>query len=157
FAPGVVLGLYWRRAHRYGVVAGLAGGFVIWVYALLLPTPRQSAGGGHVGPLPPFPPAPPSELDPGGPSFFVGLPVTSLLLVGVSLLVRARGADAEQAAGFVLGPDKLEEGPEQPQRQAPADAARIAELRELLARFVGSERALRALAGEPLSIDMALG
>src|SRR5262249_19069871 len=45
---------------------------------------------------------------------------------------------------------------EQPQRQAPADAARIAELRELLARFVGSERALRALAGEPLSIDMAL-
>ena len=21
FAPGVVLGLYWRRAHRYGVVA----------------------------------------------------------------------------------------------------------------------------------------
>src|SRR5215468_3289054 len=157
FAPGVVLGLYWRRAHRYGVVAGLAGGFVIWLYALLLPTLRQSAGGGHVAPLQPYLPAPLAELDPVGQSFVVGILVNTLLLVGVSLLVRARGADAEQAAGFVLGPDKLEEGPEQPQRQAPADAARIAELRELLARFVGSERALRALAGEPLSIDMALG
>ena len=38
--------------------------------------------------------------------------------------------------------------PEQPQRQAPADAARIDELRELLARFVGDERALRALPDE---------
>ena len=45
---------------------------------------------------------------------------------------------------------------EQPQRQAPADAARIHELRELLARFVGSERAMRALAGERLSIEVAL-
>src|SRR5215468_11181696 len=156
FAPGVVLGLYWRRAHRHGVIAGLAGGFVIWLYALLLPTLRQSAGGGHVAPLQPYLPAPLAELDPVGQGFVVGILVNTLLLVGVSLLVRAHGADAEQAAGFVLGPDKLEEGPEQPQRQAPADAARIAELRELLARFVGSERALRALAGEPLSIDMAL-
>ena len=46
FAPGVVLGLYWKRAHRCGVVAGLAGGFIVWLYALLLPTLRQSAGGG---------------------------------------------------------------------------------------------------------------
>src|SRR5262245_38945431 len=156
FAPGVVLGLYWRRAHRHGVVAGLAGGFVVWLYALLLPTLEQNGGGGQIAPLQPSLPAPLAELDPVGQGFVVGILVNTLLLVGVSLLVRARGADAEQAAGFVLGPDRLEEGPEQPQRQAPADAARIAELRELLARFVGSERALRALAGEPLSIDMAL-
>ena len=56
----------------------------------------------------------------------------------------------------MLGPDLLEGGPEQPQRQAPADAARIDELRELLARFVGSERAVRALSGDGLSIEMAL-
>ena len=55
FAPGVVLGLYWRRAHRHGVVAGLAGGFVVWLYALLLPTLRQSRGrrpGGAAAALP---------------------------------------------------------------------------------------------------------
>ena len=37
FAPGVVFGLYWKRAHRYGVVTGLAGGFIVWLYTLLLP------------------------------------------------------------------------------------------------------------------------
>ena len=42
FAPGLVLGLYWRRAHRYGVVAGLIGGFVVWLYALLLPSLRTT-------------------------------------------------------------------------------------------------------------------
>src|SRR4029079_15471199 len=41
FAPGLVLGLYWRRAHRYGVVAGLVGGFIVWLYGLLLPTLEQ--------------------------------------------------------------------------------------------------------------------
>jgi Na+/proline symporter/signal transduction histidine kinase len=156
FAPGVVLGLYWRQAHRYGVVAGLVGGFVVWLYALLLPTLRQTAGGGQVAPLKPYLPAPLAELDPVGQGFVVGIVINALLLVGVSLLVRARGPDAEQADAFVLGPDALGEGPEQPQRQAPADAARIHELRELLARFVGSERAMRALADERLSIEVAL-
>jgi Na+/proline symporter/CheY-like chemotaxis protein/anti-sigma regulatory factor (Ser/Thr protein kinase) len=152
FAPGVVLGLYWRRAHRYGVVAGLVGGFVVWLYALLLPTLQQTAGGGQVAPLKPYLPAPFAELDPVGQGFVVGIVLNALLLVGVSLLVRARGSDAEQADAFVLGAE-----PErQPQRPAPADAARIDELRELLARFVGSERALRALAGERLSIEVAL-
>src|SRR5882757_3049174 len=151
FAPGVVLGLYWRRAHRYGVVAGLAGGFVVWLYALLLPTLFQHAGDGQVAPLKPYLPLPLAELDPVGQGFVVGIVINALLLVGVSLLVRARGPDAEQADAFVLGAE-----PEQPQRQAPADAARIHELRELLARFVGSERALRALAGERLSIEVAM-
>jgi len=157
FAPGVVLGLYWRKAHRYGVIAGLAGGFVVWLYALLLPTLRQTAGDGQVAPLKPYLPAPFAELDPVGQGFVVGIVINALLLVGVSLLVRARGSDAEQADAFVLGPDAPGQRPEQPQRQAPADAARIDELRELLARFVGSERAMRALAGDRLSIDMALG
>ena len=151
FAPGVVLGLYWRQAHRYGVVAGLAGGFVVWLYALLLPTLQQTAGGGQVAPLKPYLPAPLAALDPVGQGFVVGIVINALLLVGVSLLVRARGSDAEQADAFVLGAE-----PEQPQRQAPADAARIHDLRELLARFVGSERAMRALADDRLSIEVAL-
>jgi signal transduction histidine kinase/CheY-like chemotaxis protein len=117
---------------------------------------RQSAGGGQVAPLKPYLPAPLAELDPVGQGFVVGILVNALLLVGISLLVRARGSDAEQAAAFVLGPDFSGERPEQPQRQAPADAARIDELRELLTRFVGSDRAMRALSGDRLSIEVAL-
>ena len=151
FAPGVVLGLYWRKAHRYGVVAGLGGGFAVWLYALLLPTLLQETGDRQVMPLEPYLPEPLAALDPVGQGFVVGIVINTLLLVGVSLLVRARGSDAEQAAAFVLGAE-----PERLQRQAPADAARIDELRELLSRFVGDDRAGRALSGDGLSIEVAL-
>jgi Na+/proline symporter/signal transduction histidine kinase/CheY-like chemotaxis protein len=147
FAPGLVLGLYWRRAHRYGVVAGLVGGFLVWLYALLLPSLKQ----GQTAPFKPFLPAPLAELDPVGQGFLVGIAVNIVLLVGVSLLVRAQGSDAEQADAFVLGAE-----PERPMPRIPADARRIDELRELLARFVGDERAERALGMGPLSIEVAL-
>ncbi len=150
FAPGLVLGLYWRRAHRYGVVAGLAGGFIVWLHALLLPS-LQATAGGPAAPLHPWLPGPLADLDPVGQGFVVGILVNTLLLVGVSLLVRARGADAEQADAFVLGAE-----PEPPARPNPADAQRLSELRELLARFVGAERALRALGSGPLSLQTAM-
>jgi Na+/proline symporter/signal transduction histidine kinase/CheY-like chemotaxis protein len=149
FAPGLVLGLYWRRAHRYGVVAGLTGGFVVWFYALLLPSLRATPGG-PVGPLHDWLPEPLASLDPVGQGFVFGILVNTVLLVGVSLLVRATGADAEQAAAFVVGTE-----PEPLVQPAPADAQRLGELRELLARFVGQERAERALSG-PMSLPAAL-
>ncbi|HEY2870335.1 MAG TPA: NahK/ErcS family hybrid sensor histidine kinase/response regulator, partial [Reyranella sp.] len=148
FAPGLVLGLYWRRAHRYGVVAGLAGGFVVWFYALLLPSLSSDATG-QAEPLHDWLPALLADLDPVGQGFVVGILVNTLLLVGVSLLVRARGADAERADAFVLGAEP------EPARLTPVDDHRLAELRDLLARFVGVERAERALRG-PLSLQTAL-
>ena len=148
FAPGLVLGLYWRRAHRYGVVAGLIGGFVVWLYALLLPSLSSDATG-QAEPLHDWLPALLADLDPVGQGFVVGILVNTLLLGGVSLLVRARGADAEQAAAFVLGAEP------EPVRRTPVDGHRLAELRDLLARFVGAERAERALSG-PMSLQTAL-
>ena len=150
FAPGLVLGLYWQRAHRYGVVSGLAGGFVVWLYALLLPTLHQGAGDGPVAPFMPYLPAPLAALDPVLQGFLACLAVNTALLVGVSLLVRPVGRDREQADAFVLGAE-----PRPPSRRAPADATRIEELRQLLARFVGVERAARTLSGE-LSLETAL-
>lgn len=155
FAPGLVLGLYWRGAHRFGVVAGLAGGFLVWLHALLLPTLHQGAGSGLVAPLEPYLPVPLADLDPVLQGFLVCIAVNTLLLVGVSRLVRPIGRDREQADAFVLGADSAGEGPDLPSGQTPADSARVEELRQLLARFVGVERAARALAGE-LSIDAAL-
>ncbi|WP_426687733.1 hybrid sensor histidine kinase/response regulator [Rhodanobacter ginsengiterrae] len=37
FAPALIAAMYWRGASRRGVVVGLAGGFAVWVYTLLLP------------------------------------------------------------------------------------------------------------------------
>jgi len=43
FAPPILAGLYWRRATRTAVFWGLATGFALWTYTLLLP--NFSAGG----------------------------------------------------------------------------------------------------------------
>jgi Na+/proline symporter/signal transduction histidine kinase len=152
FAPGLLLGLYWRRAHRHGVVAGLVGGFVVWLYALLLPTLEQSASGDQIAPLQAYLPGALADLDPVGQGFLVGILVNALLLVGVSLLVRSVGSDRAQADAFVLGAE-----PERMPLQPPVEAARIEELRDLLTRFIGPERAARAFAGGPLSAEAALG
>lgn len=42
FLPAVVAAVYWRKAHRNGVVIGLLSGFSIWVYCLLMPSLSQS-------------------------------------------------------------------------------------------------------------------
>jgi Na+/proline symporter/signal transduction histidine kinase/CheY-like chemotaxis protein len=153
FAPGLILGLYWQRAHRFGVVTGLVGGFVVWLYALLLPTLRQGLGAKEspAAPFMPWLPESLATLDPVLQGFLACLAVNTALLVGVSLLVRPVGRDREQADAFVLGAE-----PAPPAPRTPADAARIEELRQLLARFVGVERAARTLSGE-LSLQTALG
>lgn len=38
FAPALFGGLYWRGAHRHGALAGIAAGFTVWAYCLLLPS-----------------------------------------------------------------------------------------------------------------------
>ena len=43
FMPSVVGGLYWRKGHRNGALAGLLAGFFIWLYCLLLPSFANSA------------------------------------------------------------------------------------------------------------------
>jgi len=36
--PALAGGLYWKRGHRHGAIAGLAVGFLLWCYTLLLPS-----------------------------------------------------------------------------------------------------------------------
>jgi Na+/proline symporter/signal transduction histidine kinase/ActR/RegA family two-component response regulator len=37
FAPALIAAVYWPRASRAGVTGGLAAGFLIWMYTLLIP------------------------------------------------------------------------------------------------------------------------
>jgi signal transduction histidine kinase len=41
-APAVLGGLFWRSGARNGALAGLAAGFAVWLYTLLLPTFAQA-------------------------------------------------------------------------------------------------------------------
>ena len=79
----------------------------MWLYALLLPSLETTAA--QAAPLKAWLAWPLTDLDPVGQGFVVGILVNTLLLVGVSLMVRAVGADAEQARAFVLGaaPERL--------------------------------------------------
>ena len=42
FAPAVIGGIYWKGATRAGALAGLAAGFAVWLYTLLLPSFAKS-------------------------------------------------------------------------------------------------------------------
>ncbi len=42
FAPALIAALYWRGASRRGVAIGLAAGFTVWLYTLLLPAVIRS-------------------------------------------------------------------------------------------------------------------
>jgi Na+/proline symporter/CheY-like chemotaxis protein len=46
FAPSVIGGLLWRGGSYQGALAGLAVGFCVWVYTLLLPTLLEATGMG---------------------------------------------------------------------------------------------------------------
>jgi PAS domain S-box-containing protein len=141
FAPALVLGLYWQRTHRYGVIAGLLGGFVLWFATILWPTMHQ---GNALIDLPAVGPL--AWFDPLPRAFIVCLLVNLALLVLGSLLARPQARDQRQAQAFVGGiePDAV---------PAPAQRAsrEWAQLRELAARFVGEERAAQAFAGMELS------
>jgi signal transduction histidine kinase/ActR/RegA family two-component response regulator len=44
FAPAIIAAVYWQGASRAGVTGGLAAGFVIWIYTLLLPAIVSDGG-----------------------------------------------------------------------------------------------------------------
>jgi PAS domain S-box-containing protein len=145
FAPALLLGLYWRRAHRYGVIAGLASGFAVWAWAVLWPTiePGAATALPAAGPL--------AAFEPIMRGFIVGLVVNCALTVVGSLLVRPVERDHRQAMAFVDGADVQ-------RAAAPVDASNpeLDQLRELAARFIGAERAAQAFAGLQLSGAAAL-
>jgi hypothetical protein len=42
FAPAIIGGIFWKGGTRAGAVCGLAAGFVVWLYTLLLPSFAKS-------------------------------------------------------------------------------------------------------------------
>ena len=151
FAPALLGGLYWKGASRAGALAGLAGGFLVWVYTLMLPSIAKSGwwstgfvthGPAGLALLKPEQLFGLALLDPLTHSLFWSLLVNIGLFVGVSLARLPSAAEASQALLFV---DVFE----RTAASAPVfwrGRARVADLQALATRFLGPERAERVLA-----------
>ncbi|MEL6436742.1 MAG: PAS-domain containing protein, partial [Pseudomonadota bacterium] len=144
FLPAFLIGLVWRRANARGASMGLASGFLIWAYTLLLPT--------IVGPDAPimtegllgFAALRPEALfgmqaDPLIHGVFWSfLFNTSFLLIG-TLTRTNRPLERVQAITFI---------PREPQQTVSLKRFRttvtVEELNSVLSRYVGAARAERA-------------
>lgn len=141
FSPALLVGMFWRGAHRNGAVAGLVGGSLVWLFTLFLPSIVE--GGATVIPFESFLPDTFLTLDPLSQGVFLSLGINLLLLVVVSLFSVPRQRDLEQAAAFIVPGDDLDSDTV----QRAGGGLSIAELRDLSARFIGPEQAEQAFAG----------
>jgi PAS domain S-box-containing protein len=140
-APAVLAGIYWRRAHRFGAFAGMAGGAAIWAYALLLPSLSQAGWLPPIGDglLPPIF----ADIDPLTNGIIWSLLVNTALLIGTSLLAPERERDRQQALAFVGGEEHLERA----EHASDSDNAALEDLTALASRILGRERAQQSFSG----------
>jgi len=150
FAPPILIGLYWRRASRRGAIAGLSVGFALWAYTLLLPSfaisgwiPTAFVEQGLFGLalLRPHQLLGLAIFDPLTHSVFWSMLANIGLLVGVSLFDRQDARERLQATLFV---DVFRRGGSDARLWS--STATVAELKGLLARFLGARKAEEALA-----------
>ena len=109
FLPSLLGGVFWRGATRAGALAGLAAGFVLWVYTLFLPSFGADLVGREVlesGPMGIAALRPQALLGLGGADPLIhalvwSLGANTLLFLVVSGLSEARPLERLQGALFV--------------------------------------------------------
>ena len=151
FAPSLIGGVLWRGGRYKGVVASLIVGFGMWAYTLLMPALLTAYGVDldilRHGPfglawLRPESLFGTTGIDPLTHGVFWSLSLNVATFIGISLL-RAPGLrERLQAAKFLE--DAIDQ--EAPERGLPRSSATVADLRELVERFIGPELAHSAFA-----------
>ena len=150
FAPPILFGIYWKGASLRGALVGLSAGFLVWLYTLLLPALALSGwldpaflSDGLFGSdlLRPYALFGVDGLDPISHALLWSLTANIACLLGCSLVGRQGSFERVQASLFVEV-DRLGGGP-----HLWRGSAAVGDLRALLARYVGAERAEQALAG----------
>lgn len=146
FGPALIGGIVWRRGNHTGAVWGLACGFALWCYTLLIPT-MTSTGWladtlleeGLWGLSWTRPTALMGlEVDRVSHGIIWSLGVNTLLYVTLSLLTRQRVREKIQIAAFFQDPQPRSETPQQ---QAWEGEVLTSDLQALADRFMGDERA----------------
>ncbi len=164
FAPAIVGGIYWMRATRAGALAGLASGFAVWVYTLLLPSFAQSGwlpmsflrdGPFGIALLRPYALFGLGGFDHLSHSLFWSMLANVGLYVGVSLLTRQSAIERIQATRFVEIFRQTGEHVAAPRWRS--FGVTVGDLRELVARFVGRDRAEQAFLDYARSRNLDFG
>jgi Na+/proline symporter len=149
FAPAIVGGLFWHGATKAGAFAGIAAGFLVWCYTLLLPTFARSGAFGMeflaAGPfgatlLKPYALFGLAGLDPVTHSAFWSLLANTGAFFAVSLAGRQSPVERARTALF-LDADNAGDAAQIWRR-----TALVPDLLSLAARFLGRERAAAAYA-----------
>jgi hypothetical protein len=152
FAPAMFGGMYWKQGTHAGAVAGLLGGFAVWLYTLLLPSFAKSGwidpgfveqGLWGIGALKAQALFGLSGLDEISHSLWWSLFANIGLYVLVSLNSRPDALEAGQAERFV---DVFRHGESGSDARLWRGTASVDELVSLLERFLGPPRARQQLA-----------
>ena len=150
FAPPILIGLYWKRANRRGALIGLGGGFLVWAYTLMLPAMARSgwidASFVEAGPLgiewlKPYALFGLQGMDHYMHSVFWSMLVNIGGLVTGSLLAKPDAIEQVQGSQFV---NILERERHDGDSLLWRGVVETAELYDLLARFLGPQRASEA-------------
>jgi Na+/proline symporter/signal transduction histidine kinase len=152
FAPAIIGGLFWKGGTRLGATCGLAAGFAVWLYTLLLPSFAKSGwlpitflyeGLFGIEALKPQQLFGLQDLDDITHCLFWSMLANVGCYVGVSLLQRPGAVEHSQAALFV---DVLSQKTAATGSRFWRGSASVTELLSLLGRFLGPERAREAFA-----------
>ncbi|MCH9807756.1 MAG: sensor histidine kinase [Alphaproteobacteria bacterium] len=160
FAPPILAGMYWKGGTRSGAFAGLAAGFIVWAYTLLIPSfarsgwiPESFLADGPFGIelLKPYSLFGLPGLDPISHALFWTLFFNVGLFVLVSLWTTRSVIERSQANQFVDVFRKTSEG----HRVWRGNAA-VGEIKQLVARFVGEVRMRDAFERYEVSVGRRL-
>ncbi len=154
FLPAILGGIYWKRGARYGALAGLAGGFSLWIYTLVIPTlidarlmsdallPAVATAGGWLSPTDLLGLRSWTGMDPLSHGVFWSLAANIALYVLVSHYSGSRLVDRIQASAFVDVYSKELLDPSRHYSQVT-----VGDLQTLAERFLGPHRVQQTFTG----------
>lgn len=152
FAPAIIGGIFWKGGTRTGAIWGLAAGFLVWLYTLLLPSFAKSGwlpitflsqGIFGIDLLKPQQLFGLYGLDDTTHCLFWSMLANIGCYVGISLLQRPNAVEHSQATLFV---DALKQSSAAAGSRFWRGSASTDDLLALLGRFLGPERARDAFA-----------
>lgn len=143
FAPSFLIGLYWKTGNRKGAIAGILGGFGIWIYTLMIPALVRAGlivkdgvldyvfSSTIVNPHALFGL---TGLDRWSHSLFWGLLVNIFLYVSISIFTKQTDAETKQTMVFVDTYSPLH-------MDLPDTPKSISDIESILSQYIGGGEA----------------